>query len=238
MINRTTRRVAPMALMVLLAVGSSNLGVALAEKESKADSVESDSLLRQALASAAKVDNPGHKAWLLLLIGKTQAKAGDTAGALRTFKDTVPAALAITDDRMHVPDLLMHIGEAQADLGQIEQAQETAKTIKEENNRDSLVGYVAVRLARDGKMKEALDKAKQIPLSYYRDGAFMRIVEVQAETGKIEEALATLRLIESSVEHPWTFGCVACALPDRPERLPERRKLAALGIFPLRFRIA
>ena len=142
----------------------------------------------------------------MLGIAEVQAAAQDTPGA----RDTICEALAVarrilySDQRA---ETLCSVAEALANIGDLDDALATARSIEDEDERDKALDAVA-RAQRgdeesedddedestsDEDIEEALRAADTMDESYSRDAALS-----QATAGNIEAALATARRIVSA----------------------------------------
>ena len=164
---------------------------------------DSDRALAIARAIAA-ADESG-KARVLAAAAEAQAREGN-ARAARTFDDALEAARAIADDSMQA-SALIEVAEAFAQVGRVEEALETARSITP-LRAGQVFTLVVAALVRAGHLDQALEAARAVNshLSGFLDwpNAFLTVIAALAQARRFEEALETTRAMED-----WRFEAEA-----------------------------
>ena len=119
-------------------------------------------------------------------IAETQAKAGDTDGALQTAR--------LIDDAPDRARALSGIAETQAKAGDADEALQTARLIDDALDRARALSGIAETQAKAGDADGALQTARLIEWAYYRAEALSEISKVQAKAGDGASAETTLAL--------------------------------------------
>ena len=127
-----------------------------------------------------------HRNYSLSDIAETQAKAGDTDGALQTAR--------LIDDAPDRARALSRIAETQAKAGDTDGALQTARLIDDVLDRARALSRIAETQAKAGDADGALQTAKLIEWAYYRAEALSEISKVQAKAGDGAAAETTLAL--------------------------------------------
>ena len=127
-----------------------------------------------------------HRNYSLSDIAETQAKAGDTDGALQTAK--------LIDDASDRARALSRIAETQAKAGDPDGALQTARLINDVFGRARALSRIAETQAKAGDADGALQTAKLIEWAYYRADTLSEISKVQAKAGDGAAAKTTLAL--------------------------------------------
>ncbi len=126
-------------------------------------------------------------------IAETQAKTGDTDGALQTAR--------LIEDAPDRARALSGIAETQAKTGDTDGALQTARLIEDAPDRARALSGIAETQAKAGDPGGALQTAKLIEWAYYRAEALSEIGKVQAKAGDGAAAETTLALaIQSAGE--------------------------------------
>jgi tetratricopeptide (TPR) repeat protein len=188
-----------------------------------------------ALETAAVIPGTG-KAHVLRTIGDVQAKSGDRAAALDTWRKA--ATVAIQDSRFEeltqilesqvkfgdvpgarmsaaaVPDnshAQMKLVEVQAAAGDVRSAIETVSAIRDARDRALALEHVAAAQARTGSVGQAVDTAAAIEDARARNEALAWVTLARLESNDIAGALVTATGIEDDDWKSWTFVSIARA---------------------------
>lgn len=154
------------------------------------------------LFKAARADTES-RLFYLVEVAQIQAAAGDAAGA----RDTIQFA------QTHVQILskrgwcLARIAEAQAIVGDLQEARETAaKVVDDGDALASALGEIAEEEARRASFEEARRVLRTVEASTYRDRALVVVTRLQAERGDFDGALSTASMFGGTSSRDEAIG--------------------------------
>ena len=165
----------------------------------------------------------------MLGIAEIQAAAQDTPGARDTICEALAQARRIIypDDRAN---MLHNVAEAQANIGDFNDALVTARSIEDEDKRDTALDAVARAQRGDEEsedndedestslnedIEEALRAADTMDDDYSRDNALSDAAKSQAKAGDVEAAMATARRVASAYTRAYALYHIAEAQVER-----------------------
>lgn len=122
-------------------------------------------VLQKAGKTAYEIPDDAQKAFALMHVAIAQAKAGDRAGAAKTFEQSVRVAEAIQhQDEYRKGNTLMFIAKAQAEAAEVEAALKTAYGIQTQrvNCKEWALAHIASSQAKGGDIKGALQTVNTI----------------------------------------------------------------------------
>jgi RNA polymerase sigma factor (sigma-70 family) len=196
-------------VLVLLAVGLVGLGVGALARRAPArgetgsaplvlalapvprHEVELEKVFGRAEAALREVRDGPKRAYVLLLLARARAAAGDREATARAFREAVDAAEAIRHpDEVPKGYTLMQIAQAQADAGALEDALKTADRIvvQRMNFKDMALWAIVSAQVRAGDVRGAQQTAERVP-ERGRATAQARLAESLAEAGSWKQAL-------------------------------------------------
>ena len=143
-----------------------------------------------------------------VVVGAVPDLAALKARAERCYSAPEPACLIVeaevaaeSVEKDNLRDwALSDITQAQARIGQSEEALRVARAISDPRSVIAALSGIAVALARAGRTEEALAAAQQVPNTALRDKALRAVAEGQLAAGRPDFAEATVSLIEAPHE--------------------------------------
>jgi RNA polymerase sigma factor (sigma-70 family) len=146
---------------------------------------------------AIQADNAS-KALALVALARAQAKAGDRSAARDRLREARAEAAGVgqlpnlinDDPGRRKDEAFQAIGDAQAELGEIEDAMATVASHGTESWKGAIAAQIAPAQARSGDFAAAVKTAEAIRDDGQKAEAFLRIAHVQAERGKQSDAVA------------------------------------------------
>lgn len=180
-------------------------------------------VIDQALQAANDIEDGQWKAWMLEIIGKVQAKAGQKEEALRTLRKAIEVAKTLPVPRNH--HTLHGIAGAQAEAGAAKEAKETAEAIEQEDSRDYGISNISVAQANAGDFKGALESSQAVGADRLKGQALWHLAEEQAKAGQFKEALETAESIANTPSRALAFAFIARAQYRKGERAGALKSL-------------
>lgn len=151
-------------------------------------------LIQEALQTAARIKDDYQRAEVLRTLALQQAKAGDRAGAAKTFAHALEAALGV-EGKSQLVIAVQFVAGAQAEAGQTGAARQTLARLDEYDKQGGL-REIALGQARGGDVKGALETIEAIQNPTWKSTAIRQVVSAQLRSGDVDAALRTASLIE------------------------------------------
>jgi RNA polymerase sigma factor (sigma-70 family) len=191
------------------------------------DNPDAKAVLEKAGKTADQIADPSMRAYALMYIARAQSKAGDRAGAVLTFEQSILAAEAIQHgDGSIKGQALMYIVNAQAEAGHVDAALETSSRIqtKGRNCKEWALAHIASAQARAKNIKGAMETVESMP-DNGKSLALMLISCRQAEAGDLKEALKTAEQISDGLNKVEAFTIVAKAQARAGDKAATEKSL-------------
>jgi tetratricopeptide (TPR) repeat protein len=183
------------------------------------------------LVERGELKDPLVKVWALADAAVLAAKANDTPTAQRLFRWALDAQVAV--DRLNRLYALSKIAVAQASVGYLHDAQNTAWMIKHNVNdfsqnspREEALCAIAAAQERDNDREGAVRTALSIEyFLQYRDDALRKIVEHQIAKKELETALA----IAEKTDNPSRKAVAILKVATAYAKSGDRKRAAAVA---------
>ncbi len=127
-------------------------------------------------------------------------------GAFAEAKDLVRFVYGGSEDAA-----FCSIGKAQARVGKLEDAMETAERIDNAYHKNEVFCCIGKAQARVGKLEDAMETAERVERidnAYHKSQVFRCISEAQVRAGKLEDAMETAERIDNAYHKNEVFCCI------------------------------
>jgi len=145
------------------------------------------------------------------------AREGNRAEAY-TVLERVYGLVADAGESPQKQDLLYALAAAQANLGEYQDALDTAHSMEDGDKRDSAIFLTSLERTQHGDLTGALDLALDLSVEFSRNTSLREIAGAQAASGNYVEALATIDRIEGAADR--AYGLSQLALEEAQRKDP------------------